>query len=108
MLFLAESKIDGTLCDAQFTVDNYHFWRKDRTTHGGRLAVYVRSDLPCDRKNKLEFQCIESFSVEIKIGSDKSLITGVYRPQTINEKILIMISSKHVIKLQQNMIILCF
>ena len=85
VLFLAETKIDGTFCDAQFTVDNYHFWRKDRTTHGG-LAVYVRSDLPCDRKNKLEFQCIESISVEIKIGSDKWLnIIGVYRPQTINE-----------------------
>jgi len=89
VLFLAETKIDGTFCDAQFTIDNYHFWRKDRTAHGGGLAVYVtyvRSDLPCDRKNKLEFQCIESISVEIKIGSDKWLITGVYRPQTINEK----------------------
>jgi hypothetical protein len=85
VLFLAETKIDGTFCDAQFTVDNYHFWRKNRTTHGG-LAVYVRSDLPCDRKNKVEFQCIESISVEIKIGSDKWLIIGVYRPQTINEK----------------------
>jgi hypothetical protein len=40
VLFLAETKIDGTFCDAQFTVDNYHFWRKDPTTHEGLLTCH--------------------------------------------------------------------
>ena len=34
----------------QFQVNNYHFWRADRTAYGGGIAAYVRSDLPCDRK----------------------------------------------------------
>jgi hypothetical protein len=31
MLFLAETKIDDQFPDAQFQVNNYHFWRADRT-----------------------------------------------------------------------------
>jgi hypothetical protein len=30
-------------------------FRADRTAHGGDIAAYVLSDLPCDRKRKLEF-----------------------------------------------------
>jgi hypothetical protein len=33
MLFLAETKIDD-----QFPVNNYHFWRADRTAYGGGIA----------------------------------------------------------------------
>jgi hypothetical protein len=44
--------------DTQFQVNNYHFWRADRTAHGGGIAAYVRSDLPCDRKRKLEFNIL--------------------------------------------------
>jgi exonuclease III len=46
MLFLAETKIDDQFPDAQFQVNNYHFWRADRTAYGGGIAAYVRSDLP--------------------------------------------------------------
>ena len=43
MLFLAETKIDDQFPDAQFQVNNYHFWRADRTAYGGGIAAYVRS-----------------------------------------------------------------
>jgi exonuclease III len=65
MLIIAETKIDNSFPDAQFKIDNYHFCRADRNAHGGGLIVYVRSDLACDRKNKLECKTIES----IMIGS---------------------------------------
>ena len=86
MLFLAETKIDDQFPDAQFQVNNYHFWRADRTAYGGGIAAYVRSDLPCDRKKILEFKNIESICIEILVGNKKWLISGVYRPQTINDK----------------------
>ena len=35
MLIIAETKLDESYPDALFKVDNYHFWRKDRTSHGG-------------------------------------------------------------------------
>jgi exonuclease III len=88
MLFLAaETKIDVQFPDAQFQVNNYHFWRADRTAYGGGIAAYVKSYLPCDHKKILEFKNIESIScIEILVGNKKWLISGVYRPQTINDK----------------------
>jgi hypothetical protein len=41
MLIIAETKLDESYPDALFKVDNYHFWRKDRTSHGGGLLMYV-------------------------------------------------------------------
>jgi hypothetical protein len=70
--------IDSTM----LKVNNYHFWRAERTAHGGGIAAYVRSDLPCDRKRKLEFNIVESINIEILIADNKWLISRVYRPQT--------------------------
>ena len=55
----------------------------------GCLPAYVRSDsdLPCDRKKKLEFNLVESINIEILIADKKWLMSGVYRPQTLEEKI---------------------
>ena len=86
MLFLSETKIDDSFTDTQFQKNNYHFWRADRTAHGGGIDAYVRSDLPCDRKRKLEFNIVESINIEILIADKKWLISGVYKPQTIDEK----------------------
>ena len=44
------------------------------------------SRLPCDSKKILEFKNIESICIEILVGNKKWLISGVYRPQTINDK----------------------
>ena len=68
-----ETKIDDLFTNAQFTVDGFHCWRKDRTAHGGGLAVYVRADLPCDRKTNLDFKIIESLAIKICIGNHKWL-----------------------------------
>jgi hypothetical protein len=41
-------------------------WQKKRSSLvGGGLLVYIRSDLACDRKIKLECKFIESMFVEI-------------------------------------------
>jgi hypothetical protein len=44
--------------------------------------VYIRSDLACERKNKLECEHIESFFTEISFKDKKWLISlcGLYRP----------------------------
>jgi len=55
----------------------------------GLFICYVRSDsdLPCDRKKKLEFNLVESINIEILIADKKWLMSGVYKPQTVEEKI---------------------
>lgn len=60
MLFLAETKnIVVTFTDTQFRVNDFHYWRSDRTLHGGGLVAYARSDLACDGKVNVESICIE-------------------------------------------------
>ncbi|VDI10785.1 Hypothetical predicted protein [Mytilus galloprovincialis] len=82
---IVKTKIDQSFPDAQFRVDNYHFWRKDRNAHGGRIVMYIRSDLPCDRKQNMECEIIESIAAELVVNGKKWLISGMYRPQTISD-----------------------
>ena len=77
---MSETKIDASFPDAQFMVCNYHLWRKDRNEKGGGIALYLRSDIPGDRKPDLEFKGIESISVEITLCNKKWLIIGAYKP----------------------------
>ena len=70
--------------------------RSTTTTSGGKIAhhmgggggflMYVRSDIACDRKDKLEFKCIDSIMVDIYINIRKWIITGVYRPPSIKDE----------------------
>jgi exonuclease III len=69
MIIVGEIKLDETFRNGEFPVDNFHLWRADRTANGGGLLVYIRSDLACERKNKLECEHIESFSPIIIILS---------------------------------------
>ncbi|XP_055995545.1 uncharacterized protein LOC125668382 isoform X2 [Ostrea edulis] len=64
ILFLSETKVDETFVDAQFQVDNYILWRRDRNAHGGGILAYLRSDLPGDRKRKFEFKSIEAIVLD--------------------------------------------
>lgn len=65
MLTIAETKLDESFNSAQFQIENFHLWRADKTANGGGLLTYIRSDLPSDRKHKLECQIIESIFTEI-------------------------------------------
>jgi hypothetical protein len=49
------------------------------------MLLYVRSDLACDRKVKLECKEIESIFTEINFNDKKWLICGVYRPRSMKD-----------------------
>lgn len=104
LLVIAESKLDCSFPDALFKVDNYHFWRKDRTKHGGGIAMYVRSDIAGDLRCDQEFGKVESICTELVIGSRKWLFTGLYRPPTMSDKTLLTV----MIKYQSNLIMSCY
>lgn len=89
MLIIGETKLDDTFRDSEFSVDNYHLWRADRTSHGGGILVYIRSDLACDRKKELECKEIESIFTEIKFKDRKWLICGLYRPPSLPDNAFI-------------------
>ena len=47
-------KNDDTFPHGQFHADKYVLSRKDRTSYGGGVAEYVRSDIPHRRRHDLE------------------------------------------------------
>jgi exonuclease III len=49
VLIIAETKLDETFPNSQFEVENDHLWRADRSSHGGGMLLYVRSDLATGR-----------------------------------------------------------
>ena len=87
MLFLLETKLDLSFPDAQFAVDNFKFWRKDRNSHGGGIAVYLRSQIAGDRKPNFEFNSIESIALEVILNNQKFLFLGTYKSPSIKDQI---------------------
>ena len=49
VVFLGETKIDGTYPNSQFAINNYHLYRNDRVKGGGGLMAYFSSVLPSKR-----------------------------------------------------------
>ena len=66
LLGISETKLDDTFPHGQFHVDNYVLNRKDRTSHGGGVALYVRSDIPHRRRHDLE-NIIDSSATGLEI-----------------------------------------
>ena len=86
MLTIAETKLDESFNSAQFQIENFHLWRADRTANGGGLLTYIKSDIPSDRKHKLECKIIESIFTEIVVNNEKWIICGLYRPPSMSDK----------------------
>ena len=87
LLFIAETKLDDSFVDAQFSVDNYHLWRADRTQNGGGVAAFLRSDIPGERKCNLEFGHIEGINIEVNLNGEKWLFLGAYKPPSLSDEV---------------------
>ena len=83
VLAISETKVDASFPNVQFLLDDYFNpgdFRKDRTSHGGGLMIYIRKGTPCKRLQQYEEKNIESICFEIAINKRKWLIFAIYRP----------------------------
>ena len=87
LLFIAETKLDDSFVDAQFSVDNYHLWRADRTQNGGGVAAFLRSDIPGERKFNPEFGHIEGINIEVNLNGEKWLFLCAYKPPSLYDEV---------------------
>ena len=60
-------------------------YRKDRTSHGGGILVYLNKDLVHSRITDLEAYCNESIWVKIVVNSDIYLVGTFYSPKTADK-----------------------
>ena len=83
ILFLSETKLDGSFPLPQFHVTGFKCHRADRNIHGGGIMAHVRSDLPHRRRTDLEnivIAPIEALILEVIIRKEKWLLTCLYNP----------------------------
>ena len=66
LLGVCETKLDDTFPNGQFHVNNSVLHRKDRTSHGGGVAFFVRSYIPHRRRHDLE-NIIDGFATGLEI-----------------------------------------
>ena len=71
ILLISETKIDSSFPNAQFHIDGYTTYRRDRNLNGGGMILYVREDIPSTMLN-IDMS-IESFYVEIDIRKKNGL-----------------------------------
>ena len=61
LFLISETKIDDSFSNAQFKIEGYKSFRKDRGAFGGRLLFYVNEKLNC---RSLE-SCLRNTIIEI-------------------------------------------
>ena len=83
-LSVSETKIDDSFPDAQFQIDSYISFRRDRNQNGGGIFTLVKKGLLPNRKYEFESSVIEIISIEIVIKKTKWIIHAVYRPPSFD------------------------
>ena len=90
ILGIAETKIDASLFDGQFQVNNYKLYRQDRNDRGGGIMMYINDNIPHRLLKQFSgiYHGIDYLTFEIIVKSRKWYISYLYRPPNVNESIL--------------------
>ena len=82
IIAITETHCDETIPDSELLIEDYNIIRKDRTRHGGGVALYIRRDINytrLDYVNELEAIC-----VKVKVSRNETLLSCVlYRPPNV-------------------------
>ena len=76
ILAISETKLDDSFPNAQFHINGYRVFRKDRNQYGGGVLVYVRSDIPGRQMREQEMTHTESIAIELNVNNSKYLIVS--------------------------------
>ena len=81
IICLCETFLNDTFCDQEIHINDYTLFRKDRSSHGGGIVVYVKDNISCIRRQDLECDSLESIWLECQQSNSSSfLICSCYRP----------------------------
>ena len=78
ILSLSKTSLDEKTQSSAFNIDNYAFERKDRKSHGGGVACYIREDIKYMRRYDLESETLECMWLELKQRRGPAFFLGVY------------------------------
>ena len=78
ILLIWETKSDSSFPTAQFHIDGYTIYRRDRNENSGGLLLYIRDDV-LSTLLKIDPN-FEAFYVELNVRKRKLLFCGSYNP----------------------------
>ena len=85
VLMVSETKLDDTFSTSQFLMQGYSTpFRKDRTSKGGGILLYVREDIPCKIIKTETDVYHESFFIEINLRKKRWLLSCSYNSHKNN------------------------
>ena len=81
IIVITETKIDESYPNAQFQLNGYEMYRKDRKKGGGGIITFVSTYIP-SKKIKLSstYKTMEVLALEVKINNPDVLFICIYRP----------------------------
>ena len=80
VICINETWLDSSVSDNEINIDGFTVFRKDRTRHGGGVAVFVRRKLLPILKSDLDIPGLEAIWIEVNVKSEQFLICSLYRP----------------------------
>ena len=86
IIFISETKIDGSYPNDQFNLPGYYMYRRDRKKGGGGLLAYLHSTIPSkELKLPKTYKTFEALAVEVRLGNLDMLFIGIYRPPKVKQ-----------------------
>ena len=82
VICLNETLCDSTISDDEISIDGFTIVRKDRTRHGGGVAVYISNHLTFTRRFDIESENLEIIWLEVKYGKCAPILVGSVYTET--------------------------
>ena len=81
VLAISESWLDSSITDEEIKIDGYSLIRGDRNRNGGGVCLYIKNNIPHNRRMDLNTSSLESLWIDLLFPKTKPITVGAcYRP----------------------------
>ena len=88
ILCLCETFLNDQFRDQELYLNGYKLFRKDRSTNGGSLVVYMKTSLNCKNRENYQKEGIEALLLKVKYENQKPfLLAYTYRPPSSSQRV---------------------
>ena len=83
VIAVSETWFDSSVTNAEASISGYNLIRKDRSSAGGGVCIYIRNDLAYNPRQDLDLCDLEAVWLDLLLVKTKPILVGcLYRPPT--------------------------
>ena len=80
-----ETWLDSSVTDGEIRIPGFNIVRRDRNRNGGGVALFIRDNIPFNRRPDLDVDDLEATWIELLPPASKSILVGaIYRQPSDN------------------------